>query len=381
MVVSAGTAAYATMPRSPVASAQKRLTEAASGWAFVSEEADLKWSFSLEDKSGEATLWSILSPTLLLGYPQHSAIMPTEYVKVSDLLHADCTDGSIDLTFQGKAGKLTLRSKNPATTQRWSAALSAAIRGAAEQRRPPASPLPKDSPSEALRPGRLSSSPQPPHTLHRILADMGRGPTQRSEYVASARTGVGPVAAERAQCAAFEDEWRKAARRKRREERLRLEEEEDERAFERELLARRQARRRAEEELRGEDDRRHEERCRRQRQKLNESDNSAGAETPRSRVDDASSTDKNEDEWRKAARRKRREERLRLEEEEDERAFERELLARRQARRRAEEELRGEDDRRHEERCRRQRQKLNESDNSAGAETPRSRVDDASSTD
>eukprot|EP01064_Diplonema_japonicum_P019509 TRINITY_DN2823_c3_g1_i2.p1 TRINITY_DN2823_c3_g1~~TRINITY_DN2823_c3_g1_i2.p1 ORF type:complete len:1278 (+),score=339.54 TRINITY_DN2823_c3_g1_i2:89-3922(+) len=143
--------------------AQKRLQEAAGSWAFVNEEATLVWSLS--GRAEGASLWSILSPTLLLGYKQHNSIMPAEYIKVVDMervLPVGDTGIKIDIT--GK-GRLALSCPDKETRERWNTALHAAVRGSKPQIEPPQTSqtrLVDKVLAELGRAGSRSGSTQPP---------------------------------------------------------------------------------------------------------------------------------------------------------------------------------------------------------------------------
>ena len=106
-------------------SSQKRLQAAAGNWAFVNEEGNLSWEVEGKEPT---TLWSILSPTLLLGHPQQNAIMPTQYIKISDVEKVSLgRDIGIVLSVRGK-GTARLRCP-PEDFGKWSTSIQRAVRG------------------------------------------------------------------------------------------------------------------------------------------------------------------------------------------------------------------------------------------------------------
>ena len=125
-----------TKPPGGVAPMQQRMETAATSWHFVNEEATLRWGVNGRSE----TLWSILSPTLLLGYVEHGSIMPAQYVKVLDMASVRVfgeTGIKIDVIDAAakKTRVISLKCPDRDAKERWYLSLNTAVRGANRDRR------------------------------------------------------------------------------------------------------------------------------------------------------------------------------------------------------------------------------------------------------
>eukprot|EP00755_Sulcionema_specki_P013768 Sspe_Gene.8977::Locus_3023_Transcript_1_1_Confidence_1.000_Length_1228::g.8977::m.8977 len=155
--------------RSPAAVAT-RLQAAATTWPFVCEEGTVTWVVS--SKKEPASLWSILSSTVLLGYPQNSAIIPTEYVKISEIdriVKSDRVPGNtgpaIEVCLQD-GPPLHLLFPDAAMRDSWYQSMTTALH-MGQAKRTPRREVGRPSPSGA---------PPNPNLVEKVLAELGRGP-------------------------------------------------------------------------------------------------------------------------------------------------------------------------------------------------------------
>eukprot|EP00754_Rhynchopus_humris_P018261 Rhum_TRINITY_DN14598_c14_g2::Rhum_TRINITY_DN14598_c14_g2_i1::g.100913::m.100913 len=164
-------------------SMQRRLEESAQSWHFVNEEANLMWT--IPGKLDRANLWTILSPTLLLGYQEHGSIMPTQYIKIGDVLSVMIAgDTGIKVSLAPKDGQeetvLGLRCGDRESRERFYLSLQMAVRGCKKERRDKEEERRSRELSGADADGgqRGSVAASPGHgaysMVNRVLAELGR---------------------------------------------------------------------------------------------------------------------------------------------------------------------------------------------------------------
>ena len=164
-------------------SMQRRLEESAQSWHFVNEEANLMWT--IPGKLDRANLWTILSPTLLLGYQEHGSIMPTQYIKIGDVQGVMIAgDTGIKVSLAQKDGReetvLGLRCGDRESRERFYLSLQMAVRGCKKERRDKEDERRSRDLSGADADGgqRGSVAASPGHgaysMVNRVLAELGR---------------------------------------------------------------------------------------------------------------------------------------------------------------------------------------------------------------